>query len=133
MNLVIDANVLFAALIKEGKTIEILLNPNFNFYAPEFLFEEFNKYKSEILHKTHRSGQEFSEIFGILKEIIEIVPRDKYKDKLQLAEGFSPDNGDVDYFALALNLNCGIWSNDKELKKQNKVKVHFTEELVALL
>ena len=55
MNLVIDANILFSALIKAGKTIEILLNPGFNFYAPEFLLEEFQKYRDEILIKTHRS------------------------------------------------------------------------------
>ena len=59
MNLVIDANILFASLIKEGKTIELLLNPFFNLYAPEFLFEEFVKYKKEILLKTHRKNSNY--------------------------------------------------------------------------
>ncbi len=37
MKLVIDANILFAALIKDSTTAEILFNKNINFYAPEFL------------------------------------------------------------------------------------------------
>jgi len=37
------------------------------------------------------------------------------------------------YSALALKLNCAIWSNDKELKeKQDVVKIDPTSELVRL-
>ena len=36
----------------------------------------------------------------------------------------------VKYFALALKLNCPIWSEDKALKKQSKVKVYSTSELL---
>ena len=36
------------------------------------------------------------------------------------------------YFALALKLNCGIWSNDKKLKNQDKVKVYSTEDLLKI-
>lgn len=133
MNLIIDANILFASLIKEGKTIEILLSPFFNFYAPEFLFEEFERYEKEILRKTHRNEEDFLEIFEKLKEMITIIPREDYKEKASLAEEISPDEKDFDYFALALKLNCAIWSNDRKLKEQNRVKVYTTEELVELL
>ena len=42
----------------------------------------------------------------------------------------SPDADDTAYIALALHLNCPIWSNDKKLKKQDKVKVITTKELL---
>jgi len=132
MNLIVDANVLFAALLKEGKTIEILLNPFFNFYSPEFIFEEFEKYKEELLAKTHRTQEEFSELLEDLEEIINIIPREDYRDKFDLGKEISPDENDFYYFALALKLNCAIWSNDKKLKEQTKVKVYLTEELVDL-
>ena len=45
----------------------------------------------------------------------------------------SPDINDTEYFALALKLKCSIWSNDKKLKKQNKVKVYSTEEIVRVI
>ncbi|MEK6928389.1 MAG: PIN domain-containing protein [Nanoarchaeota archaeon] len=97
MNLVIDANILFASLIKDGKTIEILLNPFFNFYAPEFLLEEFGKYEKEILRKTHRNKESFLEVFKELKEIITIIPKEYYKEKISIAEKISPDASDFDY------------------------------------
>lgn len=133
MNLIIDANILFAALIKEGKTIEILLNPFFNIYAPEFLFEEFGRYKDELLKKTHRTEENFSEILEDLKEIINIIPKEDYNNKIKLGKEISPDENDFYYFALALKLSCAIWSNDKKLRKQNNVKIYSTEELVQLL
>lgn len=45
MKLVVDANILFSCLIKEGKTIELFLNPFLKLYAPEFILREFEKYK----------------------------------------------------------------------------------------
>ncbi|NCN99321.1 hypothetical protein COU62_02225 [Candidatus Pacearchaeota archaeon CG10_big_fil_rev_8_21_14_0_10_35_219] len=133
MNLIVDANVLFAALLKEGKTIEILLNPFFNFYAPEFIFEEFEKYEKELLGKMHRTEYEFFEVFENLKELVDVVPKKDYEEKVELAKEISPDENDFYYFALALKLNCAIWSNDKNLRNQDRIKVYSTEELVKML
>ena len=51
MELVIDANILFAALIKKSGTSEILFKHKI--YAPEFIFEEFKKYKDELEYKVN--------------------------------------------------------------------------------
>ena len=48
MDLVIDANILFAALIKESVTSELIFKNTLHLYAPEFLFSEFEKYKEVI-------------------------------------------------------------------------------------
>jgi len=47
MDLIVDANVLFAALIKEGITEELFFVEQLHLYAPEFIFIEFEKYKEE--------------------------------------------------------------------------------------
>ena len=47
MELVVDANVVFSALIKEGVTIKLLFDPNLILYAPDFFLEEFNKHREE--------------------------------------------------------------------------------------
>ena len=39
MDLVVDANILFAALIKENITSEFLLKREFNLFAPEFILD----------------------------------------------------------------------------------------------
>ena len=51
MYLIVDANILFAALIKQGKTDELLFVDHLHLFAPEFILIEFEKYKKEILQK----------------------------------------------------------------------------------
>lgn len=133
MELVLDANILFAALIKDSKTTELLLDARLKLFLPEFALQEFAKYEKELLQKTHRTKGEFYEIFAILQKIIKIMPREEFKSKIKEATKISPDKGDIDYFALALKLNLPIWSNDKKLKKQNKVKIYSTEEIMTQL
>jgi predicted nucleic acid-binding protein len=133
MNLVVDANILFSSLIKEGKTQELLLDLSLNLFTPEFIFTEFEKHKQEILDKTNRSSEQFDDIFNIMKEIINTIPEEEYKEFIKRAEEITPDPDDVMYFALALKLNCPIWSNDKKLKNQDKVNIYSTNELIKLI
>ena len=49
MDLIVDANILFAALIKDSITMGFFFNRDFHLFAPEFLLEEFYKHKEEIL------------------------------------------------------------------------------------
>ena len=37
------------------------------------------------------------------------------------------------YFALALKLDCPIWSNEKAFKKQSVVKAFSTSDLISFL
>lgn len=70
MDLVIDANILFSILIKSGKTEELLFKEDIHLFAPEFIFEEFEKYKNLISDKTERTNKEFNELMIILQKII---------------------------------------------------------------
>jgi predicted nucleic acid-binding protein len=132
MEIVLDANILFAGLIKKGTTAVILFNPNLKIFSPEFVLEEFMKYSSLIQKKMKRTKQEFITIMHQLHQVIIVVPKEEYEEYMDLAEKISPDDKDVQYFALALKLKCRIWSNDSELKKQNKVKVYNTKDLLRL-
>ncbi len=49
MDLIVDANILFAALIKNNMTTELLFKNIFHLYAPEYLLEEFIDHKDEII------------------------------------------------------------------------------------
>ncbi|MDD5182195.1 MAG: PIN domain-containing protein [Candidatus Nanoarchaeia archaeon] len=131
MDLVIDANILFAALIKRGITSELVfLN---RLYAPEFIFVEFRKYKGLILSKTERTEDEFEKFMDLLERRIILVPQEEIFPFLKSAEQFSPDTKDVPYLALALKLRCAVWSNDKPLKeKQKVVKIYSTSDLVKM-
>ncbi len=132
MRIVIDANVLFSALIKPGITRRILLFSDFELFAPEFSIIEFKKHFPELKDKTGLPTEELNRLLDNLIDSagIMLVPFEDFKSKRTLAEEISPDAGDSAYFALALQLNCPIWSNDKALKKQEKVKIISTKELL---
>lgn len=128
MELVIDANIFFAALIKDGTTSDLLFKHTL--CAPEFIFEEFRKYKDELREKTKRTEESFNEFFAIMERNIIFVPKEKITAYIKDAEKISPDPKDVPYIALALKLRCALWSQDKALKQQKIIKIYSTEELL---
>jgi predicted nucleic acid-binding protein len=131
MKLIVDANILFSALIKDGLTAELLISDKLQLFAPEFLFTEYTKYKDLILRKTHRNEEEFNNFLEILKDQIFIVPKKEIMPFMDEADKISPDPKDTVYFALAIALKSNIWSNDKKLKQsQTKINVFSTEELL---
>lgn len=133
MKLVIDSNILFACAIKAGATAELVFFDALELFAPEFIFEEFEEYKELLIKKSHGSTKEFDIIVSILSERVKAVPRDEFSEFFREAVLISPDPDDVLYFSLALKLGCPIWSNDKKLKEQSKVKIFSTEELLKLV
>jgi predicted nucleic acid-binding protein len=133
MQFVVDANILFAALIKNSLTAELLLDEFVLFYTPEFVFEEFKKHEKEVLEKTKQSPEEFEFTYQTLRSHIKVVPKEEYEDKLIEAGNISPDPNDAPYFALALKLKIPIWSNDKKIRDQKEVKVYNTHDLMGLI
>ena len=131
MKLVIDANIIFAALIKEGLTAELIISDELQLFAPEFLLEEISKYQDQIFEKTHRSKEKFEIFVQILNEYITFIPQKNINPFLEKANLFSPDPKDSVYLALALALKSAVWSNDKKLKEEQvQVKVLSTEDLI---
>lgn len=133
MDLVVDANVLFAALIKEDITSDVFFVERFRLYAPDFLFAEFEKYRDVVRKKTERSKEDFERFLSILKGRITIVPAEEFMPFMEQAKAVSPDPKDAPYLAVAIKLNAGIWSYDKGLRKQNAVQIFDTSDLLRLL
>ena len=133
MKLVVDANVLFSALIKDSTSAELLFNENLDLYFPDFIMDEFRKYESIILKKTHRTREQFYGVLNDLNKVIATVQKRDFGRKLAEAKRFCPDKDDVMYFALALEMECALWSNDKKLKCQDRVKIYSTDELRLIL
>lgn len=133
--LVVDANILFAALIKEGATRRILLLSGHDFFAPEHSIYEFKKHLPELQKKTGLPEEKLNNRLDELLEVSEItlVPFEEFKKQKNLAEKISPDADDTAYIALALHLGCAVWSNDSALKKQGKVRIISTKELLEQL
>jgi len=134
MELVIDANILMSALISnQGRTFDLIFDERLRLFSPEFLFEEIKKHKNEIIQKSGISTKEFDFLFSILLSKIEIISKEEFKTFIDKAENITPDKDDTEYLALALKLDCSIWSNDKKLKEQNQIKIINTSELITII
>ena len=132
MNIIVDANILFAALIKNGITSKLMFIDDIHLYAPEFLLEEFGKYRNEIIKKTHRTTNNFDIVLSEISSHIDFIPKSEFQKQMKKAEEISPDKDDSVYFALALQKGMPIWSNENRLKKQNAVMIYSTRDLAQL-
>ncbi len=133
MDLVVDANVLFAALIKKDITSDLFFVEQFHLYAPDFLFIEFEKYRGVVREKTERSEEDFERFLSIIKTRIQSVPAEEFLPFMEQAKAVSPDPKDAPYIAVALKLGAVIWSYDKGLRRQTVVKIFDTSDLLRLL
>lgn len=136
MELIVDANILLAALLKEAVTRELLLDSRLKLYAPEHLISEtlsLLKRNAKIQRRIGLSPKALEEVFYFITQEIETYPRKTYASSLSEAYKIAPHNEDAPYLALALALNIPIWSNDKGIHTQNKVKVYTTKMLLIAL
>jgi len=86
--------------------------------------ERFKKLKQELALKVEFiSLEEYSPLFHKALTIVSKSPKNEYEEFVK----------DIDFFALALMLSCPIWSNDKLLKKQSKVIIFNTKEIIELI
>jgi len=134
MELVIDATVLFTGLIGTGVTKEIIFSSKVKLYAPEYLFDEFEKHKSRIKKLSELSSDEIDLICKKLKQKIKSVPKENFDRFLKQANSLISDKEDTEYIALSLSLNkIPIWSNDPHFKEQALIEVLTTKQLVDKL
>ena len=138
MKLVVDANELFAGIIAKGKklqswTLDILFSDEVELFAPFRLLAELEKNRDEIRSKSGFSLQDFEAFVGILKLRVRFIPLEQFLDKVPEAKELAPHLKDVEYFALALKLDCPLWAQEKAFKKQSRVKVFATSDLFSFL
>lgn len=132
IQIIVDANIVFAILIRPGKPLDLFFDSRLSLVAPQLLFEELENNKEEIKEKSSLDDQDFDWLYAILKQNIDIIPEEEFVRFRKKADEVCPDPKDIVYFALALYLSCPLWSNEKKLKEQGKVIVYATHELMEL-
>ena len=76
MNIIIDSNILFSALIKDSTTRKLILEYNDFFLFPYFIFEEMEKHKEMLLKKSVMSKHDFDTLLGLILQKVTIVPNE---------------------------------------------------------
>ena len=135
MRLVADTSVLFSFFREGSETRKLVLNFELlELFTPSFCVDELREHRALICKKSALSDRGFEEALDGLLMFVKVSPPSEYKELFRAAKEISPDPDDIDLFALALKLNCPIWSQDKELGEgQSEVKVLSTMKLIELL
>ncbi len=133
MRLVVDANILFSALIKEGTTRRLLLHPEVTAYSPEFIAREFLEHKAELASKSKMTNTQVDQSARLLLENVKLVPDQALAPYLPAAKSLTKDKDDWLYIATCLSVNADLWTMDKEFQTQKRVRVWTTNDLLKEL
>lgn len=136
MFLVVDANILFSFFNPNSARRAVIEASNrlgFRLISPDFAFDELAGDKGRIQKYSGINELEFILFLSLLEKKIESVPKSEYDKFLPKAKELAPHKKDAPYFALALSLNCAIWSDENSFKEQDEVRVFNTKELSKLL
>ncbi len=129
MKLVVDANVLFSALLRDSGTRKLLLDRRLLLFAPKFLLLEYAKYSRELRNRSKLREDDFASLTKMLLGRIRLVSDEEIMLYYQAALSLVDDRKDAPYVACALAAGADLWSNDRHLKGI-RVKNWPTKELV---
>lgn len=113
----LDANILIRAIL--GKRVPLLLSRYGNqvsFFTAAICYEEVRTHLPTILQKRDLPVAPFMEAIGVLAKVVSPIGEDIYtkyeaeaKRRVQ-----KTDINDWPLIALALSLNCPIWTEDRD-------------------
>jgi predicted nucleic acid-binding protein len=131
----IDTNIIISALIKDGATRKILLDSSFNFIFPGYGLKEIYFYRNYIKDKSGMDDEEFDRVLLRIFKYVRPVPWHIIKKFGNLADNIMGkiDKKDTVFIATALAFKCPLWSDDSHFKRQNKIKVLTTKDIIHLL
>jgi len=136
--IVIDTNILIGALVRDNSfKAHLLKNRRFLFFFPDYGLTEIEKFREYICLKREKdtTAPTFDYAIKFLLESVTVVPRQLYQDQISCAHMVMEkiDPKDTPFLALALHLECPIWSDDAHLKRQSLVPCYTTPELSGML
>ena len=130
---VVDANVILSALIG-GKAIRVFIEAKeLKFVTTDRVVGEVREYIPVLAKRKNLSRNVMEAVFSLLE--LEVVEKEAYLQHvpkaLELIGRRDPD--DADLVALALALNCPVWTNDNDLVELKEIKTLTTAEILCLV
>jgi len=143
MNIVVDTNIVFSALLSSSSTIpDIIIAPftYLKFYTSEYLFDELENHKEKLQKISRLTEKEIdiakTKLFKYITTIsLEIIPQKIWQEAEKLVADIDED--DIAFVALSIFLDAHLWTGDKilynGLKNKGFDKVIFTSEIQEAL
>jgi predicted nucleic acid-binding protein len=128
VNIIVDTNIVFSAIINaNGKIGDLLFNSpeNYRFYSPEFMKEEVNRYSDKLLKASKLNKTELlvsqDNIFSKIDLISEeVISNNTWRKAFLLTKNIDQD--DTPFVALTLEIDGILWTGDKKLISGLKLK-----------
>jgi len=118
MEVVIDSNVFFSALIARDTQLHLLFNQQLSVFAPEVFRTEVVNHQDEILAKSGLSENEFERLSRKMFLAIQLVPLSDYKAFLPAARKILVGHTkDAEFIALCIMKGLKLWTYEKRLLK----------------
>ncbi len=135
MKLIVDTNIVFSAILNSQSWIgQILLHPDDSliFFSPLFLRKEILNHKQKIKQFTKLSEIETEELIDLIYSKInfideKLIPKEILKTADELTREIDFD--DAIFIALAIHLNCKLWTGDKKL--MNFLKMNGFKRIIS--
>lgn len=132
MRLIADTNIAFSLLKKGSFTRRLAHKYSLDLYSHKFILEELEEHSEELCELLQVSENKFERIKDILSRLVNLKVKVS-PQQLNWAKSLISDPDDTPYLALALKLNCPIWSEDPHFKEQSVREVFTTKELKDFL
>lgn len=132
--LVVDANILFSALLRDGATRRLLLDGQLNVHTPSHIWSEFERNRAFLLKKSRATRSAFDILIDSLKDRLSDIPLPLIRDRMDeaLEAVANDDREDSPYIAAALALGATLWTDDKRLADSAPVLVLTTSDVIRL-
>ncbi len=130
MDILIDSNLVYSALLKEGRISRLILHPNplVTFFAPSYLLQEIERYWERIIFLSGLSGYHLqNSLDELLKNIVLLNDEEIEPGIFKEAERIcaSVDEKDTIFVAMSLYFNLHLWTGDKKLRKGLEKQGYF--------
>lgn len=133
MIIVVDANIVIAALMGSRGKLTILTSSNHYFYVPRTIVDEIKRHGGFICERTPQTYEDFENNLDALLAFIEQLEYVEYELHVERARKAieKRDSKDADYIAAALAVSADfIWTDDKDFTDQKLVKTMTTAQFI---
>lgn len=114
MRLVVDANIVIAALIRDGPTRELILDRDLDLRSPSWLWDEIAARRDLLREKTHLPDRALDVLEAVLQASIQTIPDAAIVAHIPAAMDLA-DPSDVAYAAAVLAIDGTLWTHDQAL------------------
>lgn len=131
--IVIDANIVFAAFLRDGATRELILDRGLDLRTPPWLWEEVAGRYAWLRRKSGLSAPALDELLRQLRtRVIDIpAPAIEAHRKEALRRTTKAGRKDAPYVAAVLAVDGVLWTHDATLAHDAKVPTITTAQLLA--